>query len=51
LDREDIKSIPPKYIIKYWIRDVKNDTVRDREGIIITEYAILDVRNHNGDDS
>jgi hypothetical protein len=51
LDREDIKSIPSKYIIKYWIRDVKNDTVRDREGIMITEDAILDVRNHNGDDS
>jgi zinc finger SWIM domain-containing protein 3 len=49
LDREDIKSISSKYILKRWIRDVKNDTVMDREGRMIIEDAMLDVRNRNGD--
>jgi len=49
LDREDIKSIPSKYILKRWTRDAKNDTVMDREGKMIIEDAVLDVKNRNGD--
>jgi zinc finger SWIM domain-containing protein 3 len=49
LDREDIKSIPSKYILKRWTRDAKNDIVMDREGRMIIDDAMLDVRNRNGD--
>ncbi|KAJ4795581.1 Protein FAR1-RELATED SEQUENCE 5 [Rhynchospora pubera] len=44
LDREDIKNIPPRYILKRWTQDANDDTVVDREGRVI-EDAMLEVRN------
>ncbi|KAJ3706507.1 hypothetical protein LUZ61_010212 [Rhynchospora tenuis] len=47
LDREDIKIIPPRYILKRWTQDAKDESVVDREGRVIIEDAMLDVRNRH----
>ncbi|KAJ1691675.1 hypothetical protein LUZ63_015830 [Rhynchospora breviuscula] len=49
LDREDIKVIPPRYILNRWTRAAKVDTVVDVEGRRIIEDPMLDVRNRNAD--
>jgi hypothetical protein len=49
LDREDIKIIPPKYILNHWTQAAKDDTVADIEGRRVIEDVMLDVRNCNGD--
>jgi hypothetical protein len=49
LDREDIKVIPPRYILNRWTKAAKYDTVVDGEGRMIIEDAMLDVKNRNGD--
>jgi zinc finger SWIM domain-containing protein 3 len=49
LDREDIKVIPPRYILNRWTKAAKDDIVVDGEGRMIIEDAMLDVRNRNGD--
>ncbi|KAJ3708531.1 hypothetical protein LUZ61_012236 [Rhynchospora tenuis] len=47
LDREDIKIIPPKYILKSWTQDAKDVSVVDRQGRVVIEDAMLDVRNRH----
>jgi hypothetical protein len=49
LDREDIKIIPPKYILNRWTQAAKDDTVVEIEGKRVIEDATLDIRNRNGD--
>ncbi|KAJ3699710.1 hypothetical protein LUZ61_003415 [Rhynchospora tenuis] len=45
LDREDIKIIPPKYILKRWTQDAKDEYIVNREGKVIIEDTMLEVRN------
>ncbi|KAJ4758874.1 Protein FAR1-RELATED SEQUENCE 5 [Rhynchospora pubera] len=47
LDREDVKFIPPRYILKRWTQNAKDDTIVDREGRVVIEDAMLEVRNRN----
>ncbi|KAJ3708495.1 hypothetical protein LUZ61_012200 [Rhynchospora tenuis] len=45
LDREDIKNIPPRYIHKRWTQAAKDDYIVNREGKVIIEDGMLEVRN------
>ncbi|KAJ1700558.1 hypothetical protein LUZ63_000337 [Rhynchospora breviuscula] len=47
LDREDIKIIPPRYILKRWTQDAKDESIVDREGRVVIEDAMLDARNRH----
>jgi hypothetical protein len=49
LDREDIKVIPPKYVLKRWTQVAKDDTIMVVEGRRVIEDVMLDVKNRNGD--
>jgi hypothetical protein len=49
LDREDIKVIPPKYVLKRWTQVAKDDTIVVVEGKRVIEDVMLDVKNRNGD--
>ncbi|KAJ4767531.1 Protein FAR1-RELATED SEQUENCE 5 [Rhynchospora pubera] len=49
LDREDIKVIPPRYVLNRWTRAAKNVTVVDIEGRRIIEDPMLEARNRNAD--
>ncbi|KAJ1696263.1 hypothetical protein LUZ63_004775 [Rhynchospora breviuscula] len=47
LDREDIKNIPPRYILKRWTQYANDEIVVDREGRVVIEDAMLEVRNRH----
>ncbi|KAJ3687637.1 hypothetical protein LUZ61_016801 [Rhynchospora tenuis] len=49
LDREDIKMIPPRYVLNRWTRVAKDVAVVDIEGRRMIEDPMLDVRNRNAD--
>ncbi|KAJ4745015.1 FAR1-related sequence 1 [Rhynchospora pubera] len=49
LDREDIKVIPPRYILNRWTKAAKDDTVLDVAGRRVVEDPMLDVRNRKAD--
>ncbi|KAJ4776725.1 Protein FAR1-RELATED SEQUENCE 5 [Rhynchospora pubera] len=49
LDREDIKVIPPRYILNHWTKTAKDDTIVDVEGRRVIEDPMLDVRNRKAD--
>ncbi|KAJ1689672.1 hypothetical protein LUZ63_013827 [Rhynchospora breviuscula] len=47
LDREDIKNILPRYILKRWTQYANDEIVVDREGRVVIEDAMLEVRNRH----
>ncbi|KAJ1704268.1 hypothetical protein LUZ63_004047 [Rhynchospora breviuscula] len=49
LDREDIKVIPPRYILNRWTKAAKDVAVVDIEGRRVIEDPMLDVRNRKAD--
>ncbi|KAJ3701127.1 hypothetical protein LUZ61_004832 [Rhynchospora tenuis] len=49
LNREDIKVIPPRYILNRWTKAAKDVTIVDIEGRRVVEDPLLDVRNRNAD--
>ncbi|KAJ4790327.1 hypothetical protein LUZ62_041573 [Rhynchospora pubera] len=49
LDREDIKVIPPRYVLNRWTRAAKDDTIVDIEGRRVIEDPMLEVRNRKAD--
>ncbi|KAJ3684150.1 hypothetical protein LUZ61_013314 [Rhynchospora tenuis] len=49
LDREDIKVIPPRYVLNRWTKTARDDTVVDIEGRRVIEDPMLDVRNRKAD--
>ncbi|KAJ4765730.1 Protein FAR1-RELATED SEQUENCE 5 [Rhynchospora pubera] len=49
LNREDIKVIPPRYVLNRWTKVAKDVIVVDLEGRRVIEDPLLDVRNRNAD--
>ncbi|KAJ1695496.1 hypothetical protein LUZ63_012195 [Rhynchospora breviuscula] len=49
LDREDIKVIPPRYILNRWTKAAKDVAVMDIEGRRVIGDHMLDVRNRKAD--
>ncbi|KAJ1686149.1 hypothetical protein LUZ63_017539 [Rhynchospora breviuscula] len=49
LDREDIKVIPPRYVLNRWTKAAKDVAVVDIDGRKVIEDPMLDVRNRNAD--
>ncbi|KAJ1691977.1 hypothetical protein LUZ63_016132 [Rhynchospora breviuscula] len=47
LDRDDIKNIPPNYILKRWTQNANDDIVVDREERVVIEDALLEARNRH----
>ena len=47
LDREDVKAIPPRYILHRWTRAAKEVEVVDKEGRNVLEDVMLEIRNRN----